>query len=370
MATHTGPMKLELSRPVVVVSTEHGPGFGAEAVLENLLSAWNLRRPLVLVAPADARVLEVASAARIPAVVLPTPRDALQHNLPAIWKLRHSLAGASLVHAWHPRGFELAVSLARYQRCPATGTLHDHPRAYYHGRLRRLLIRWAANRFASVVAVSEATARVGKACGLAGPFRVILNGIVDQPLPPEPHPKRVGFLGMNAVAKGFPVIREWIEATADGDWEWYLYGHVAAELAAPAKHLAQRFPNRVHLRGRVDTLTIFNEIGLLAHASTAFEALGMVLVEAGRAGIPVVAGDMGGTREVVVEGENGFLFRPDSPAHGLAQLRRLMGDGDLRRTMGLAGRRRFETQFQAERMARDYAAFWAEIGSGVSGRRR
>ena len=38
-----------------------------------------------------------------------------------------------------------------------------------------------------------------------------------------------------------------------------------------------------------------------------------------------------------------------------------MRDGDLRAAMGEAGRRRFETHFQAERMARDYAAFWQEL---------
>jgi glycosyltransferase involved in cell wall biosynthesis len=305
-------------------------------------------------------VCVVAKRAGIPIIPLETTRDACFHNVSGVWRLRNRWSEAGMIHAWHPRGFELAWLAAYLGRGVATGTLHDHPRAYYHGAWRRWLIRVAGNRFAQVVAVSRATAEVGRQCGLARPFRVILDGIVDQERSPEPFPRRVGFLGMNAVAKGFPLICSWIESTADLDWSWYLYGRVAPDLAALADQLVRRYPGRVSLRGHVAPTQIFREIGLLVHASTAFETLGMVLIEAGRAGIPVVAQDIGGVAEVVVEGENGFLFSPDSVGQGLACLRRLMTDDDLRRRMGCAGRCRFESQFTAKRMVDLYVQFWAE----------
>jgi glycosyltransferase involved in cell wall biosynthesis len=348
------------SETVIVVSTVHGPGYGAEAILEHLLTAWRQRLPLVLVAPPGARAGEVAAATRIPMVTLPTSRDACLGNLSALWRVRKSLPPARIVHAWHPRGFELAVFLARLQGCLAAGTLHDHPRAYYHGRIRRFLIAWASQRFASVVAVSRATEKVGRACGLKANFRVILNGIDDQPLPPSPGPRRIGFLGMNTAAKGFPVIQDWIRATMDMDWVWHLYGEVAPELRGPAEALVRQFPDRVFLRGRLEPRVIFREIGILVHASTAFETFGTVLVEAGRAAVPVVAAAIGGTAEVVAEGETGYLFDGQRPAQGLVRLRELMVDRSLCAALGQAGRRRFEKLFQAERMAGDYADFWRE----------
>jgi glycosyltransferase involved in cell wall biosynthesis len=347
-------------QPIIVISTVHGAGFGAEAVLENLLGAWNKRLPLVLLAPKDTRVGEAAVAASIPFVPLDTTRDAIRGNLAALWRLKGVIPKAAVAHAWHPRGFELAWLLARLNPCPATGTLHDHVHAYYFGRLRRWLLRASANRFSGVVAVSQTTATVAKQHDFTAPFRVIFNGIVDQPLAAEPHPRRIGFLGMNAVAKGFFIVRAWIEATKDLNWEWHLFGDMASELRESAQSLAERYPQKVFLRGRVDAAAIFNEIGILVHASTAFETFGMVLAEAGRAGIPAVAADVGGIGEVAVEGETAFLFDPSVPDKGLARLRQLMTDDRLRSVMGKAGRRRFETLFRAERMAEEYAAFWRQ----------
>ena len=71
-----------------------------------------------------------------------------------------------------------------------------------------------------------------------------------------------------------------------------------------------------------------------------FEGLPMSIIEAMLTGLPVVATDIRGPREQVVEGETGFLV-PAASVEPLAEaLGRLAGDGELRACMGAAGRTR------------------------------
>ncbi len=71
-----------------------------------------------------------------------------------------------------------------------------------------------------------------------------------------------------------------------------------------------------------------------------FEGLPMSVIEAMLTGLPVVASDVRGPREQVVDGETGWLAPPGDPARLAAALARLTGDADLRAKMGRAGRER------------------------------
>ena len=68
------------------------------------------------------------------------------------------------------------------------------------------------------------------------------------------------------------------------------------------------------------------------------EAYGMAMLEAQAAGLSVVAGDVGGVRDVVCEGETGFLVADGAPAQLAERLGRLIGDAGLRRRMGEAAK--------------------------------
>jgi glycosyltransferase involved in cell wall biosynthesis len=69
-----------------------------------------------------------------------------------------------------------------------------------------------------------------------------------------------------------------------------------------------------------------------------FEGLPMSVIEAMLTGLPVVATDIRGPREQVVEGETGLLVAPMQAAPLAAALRRLVDDPAARARMGAAGR--------------------------------
>src|SRR5438876_8916005 len=65
---------------------------------------------------------------------------------------------------------------------------------------------------------------------------------------------------------------------------------------------------------------------------------------------PVVATDGGGTRELVVEGETGFLVPPGKPEALAAKIEYLLDNPDDARRMGEAGAARLRCEFSIARM--------------------
>jgi glycosyltransferase involved in cell wall biosynthesis len=68
------------------------------------------------------------------------------------------------------------------------------------------------------------------------------------------------------------------------------------------------------------------------------EAFGLAALETAAAGKPIVASDIGGLRDVVVDGETGLLVAPGDQEAMRAALQRLLTDAELRKRMGTAAR--------------------------------
>lgn len=69
------------------------------------------------------------------------------------------------------------------------------------------------------------------------------------------------------------------------------------------------------------------------------------ILEAMRAGLPVVATDVAGVREAVVHGETGYLVRRKDQVALCSYLQPLLENHDLRASMGAKGRHRYESYF-------------------------
>jgi glycosyltransferase involved in cell wall biosynthesis len=75
------------------------------------------------------------------------------------------------------------------------------------------------------------------------------------------------------------------------------------------------------------------------------------VMEAMAAGLPVVATDTGGTRELVVDGATGYVVQPGDAAALANRLAILCDDSGMRRKMGALGRSRIEREFTVDKMA-------------------
>ncbi|WP_248515207.1 glycosyltransferase family 4 protein [Salinarchaeum laminariae] len=86
-----------------------------------------------------------------------------------------------------------------------------------------------------------------------------------------------------------------------------------------------------------------------------------VVREALSMGLPVVATDVGGTREVVRDGETGLLIAPDAPIEIAAALRSILGNPDAARAMARRGQSLVEERFSVEAYVDRYEAFLQEV---------
>lgn len=103
---------------------------------------------------------------------------------------------------------------------------------------------------------------------------------------------------------------------------------------------------------------LYREHQVVAFPSVWPEPFGRVGLEAMGLGKPVVAFDVGGVREWLVDGHNGFLVRHKDVAGFAGALERLLREESLRRTMGRNGielaRTRFDPKRHVEAMLRLY----------------
>jgi glycosyltransferase involved in cell wall biosynthesis len=87
-------------------------------------------------------------------------------------------------------------------------------------------------------------------------------------------------------------------------------------------------------------------------------------LEAMAAGLPVVCSDVGGCRDIVADGETGFLVPPAQP-HALAErVLELLEHRDRARAMGRAGRQRVEERLSLERMLLATADLYRQVLTG------
>lgn len=143
-----------------------------------------------------------------------------------------------------------------------------------------------------------------------------------------------------------------------------------------------------------DALWLANELGLedrirfVGAAESAAQALAKAhvfvlssrsegfprsILEALRAGLPVVASDVGGINESVSHRHNGLLFQAGQVADLAHHLRELICDADLRASMGARSRSRYESEFTFDQMMEATLRLWmgvlAQEHSVLSGRR-
>ena len=121
---------------------------------------------------------------------------------------------------------------------------------------------------------------------------------------------------------------------------------------------------RVKLLGfRDDLPCLLPALDLLVHPARR-EGMGVAVLQAMSAGVPVVASSVGGIIDVIQNEVQGLLVEPDNPTALAAALQRLLADPELRNRLGTAGRVRVEARFSISRMTAGYLAVYGSVLGG------
>lgn len=130
-----------------------------------------------------------------------------------------------------------------------------------------------------------------------------------------------------------------------------------------------RLTDQVKLTGLVKDIPAVLRSVDMAVLSSFHESFPNAIMEAMAAARPVVATDVGGARELVVDGHTGYLVPPGDAAALADRMAALCDDPEARRKMGEAGRRRIVEEFSVEKMARNFERLYDHLlsAAGVSG---
>jgi glycosyltransferase involved in cell wall biosynthesis len=91
------------------------------------------------------------------------------------------------------------------------------------------------------------------------------------------------------------------------------------------------------------------------------EGLGVSLLQASSAGVPIVAGNTGGIPEAVRDGVNGLLVPPGDVVALTQAIGRLLRDPDLAQRLGRAGRELMLREFSVDGMVEGNLAVYRQV---------
>jgi glycosyltransferase involved in cell wall biosynthesis len=216
-------------------------------------------------------------------------------------------------------------------------------------RLTRALERLLAKRTDAIIAVSPEEREHILTLGIpAEKVHCVINGVtstawqhraaVRRQLGLPQHEVVVGYLGRLSQQKNPLLLLEAIARLAD-----LPHVHLAVagtgELDEAVRSMALRLgiAQRIHWLGYLSAEEVLPAFDVFALPSS-YEGMPYVLLEAVSAGLPVVATDVGGARQVVHEGENGFVVPRSSPDDLANALRKLAESSALRGRFEAASR--------------------------------
>ena len=269
-----------------------------------------------------------------------------------------------LVHLHEPLAPLLPLMVLQHSKAVNVGTFHAYSdRERLYRMTRRAVGRWH-KRLHGRIAVSPAARAFVSPHFPERSYRVIPNG-VDLRSFADADPistlangaQNILFVGRKDERKGLRYLLEAFSILERRRDDVRLIvvgpGDPDRESAALLKSIAARNPDAVVLTGAVssdDLPRYYASANVFCSSATGGESFGIVLLEAMAAGVPVVASDIDGYRDVVSHGVNGLLVAPREPLAIASAVESALDNPGLAAGLVSAGRRAV-AEFGWERVA-------------------
>ncbi len=274
-----------------------------------------------------------------------------------------------VVHVHEPMAPAIAIAVLLLARCPIVATFHSSGELGWM-RLGKPLWGFLADRIDYRIAVSE-RARESQRRWLPGEYEVIPNGVlVPEDAPEAGREHRVVFAGRQERRKGLHVLlRAWPEIHRRSGLRLTVAG--ADPLAVRLLLSRLRAPDDgIDVVGFLSqeelTATLLRSKALVA-PSIGQESFGMVLTRAFACGLPAVASDIPGYREVLTA-ESAVAVPPEDTAALADAVCDLVADEPRRAAMGEAARALAVERYSWPGIARRLERVYEQVTSAPAGK--
>ena len=351
----------------VILSLEIG---GMEQVVADLVRSLDRGRftPIVACLQALGPIAEELSSRGIRVIKVPAMASKLSFLYPGALIRVVRETGAGIVHAHSGCWYKavIAARLAGVRRIVYTEHGRRYPDTAAVMFADRVFSRWTSR----VVAVSgELAEYLRDVVGIAGgKVTVIINGVDLSrfPSPGAPRaggPVRVGIIARLAPVKDIATLLRAMKIVA--------LAHPGTLLEVvgdgPERGGLEKLAAELGIRGAVRFLGFRRDVPEVMAGFDIFtlcslsEGTSVTILEAMAAGKPVVATAVGGTPALLNDGVNGFLVPAGDPERLAGALAALVGDGELRGSIGAANREKVQRRYSLQAMVRRYEELYATL---------
>lgn len=201
--------------------------------------------------------------------------------------------------------------------------------------------------------------------GLPTHHRVIYNGMPDiAPLlraDPMLEPCKIVMVARFERPKDHATLIHALAQLQHLAWDLELAGDGPGEAGARGLVESLGMSGRVRFLGAVKSAAPVLAEGQLFVLSSRSEGFPRSILEAMRAGLPVIASEVGGVSEAVLHGNNGYVVKAQSVEQMRAALESLIQDPFLRAAYGAAGRSAYEEKFLFSRMLDETFSLYEQL---------
>ena len=293
--------------------------------------------------------------------------------------LRRTAAGAAAVVAHGSRTLPACALALAGRRTPVVYRSIGDPAAWAGGGARRLRTRLLLARTAAVTALWPAAAdAVHTLYGVPrGRLHVLPNGVPADRCPVPDAPARDAARSGLGIPDGVPVVAvigalspekrvaDAVDAVAAVDGAHLLVAGDGPDRASLERRASQALGDRAHFAGVLpgpgDALAAADVVVSCSRT----EGMPGVLIEAGLAGRPAVATDVGGVAQIVRDGETGLLVRPGDVPGLTAGVVRALAERDR---LGAAARAHCLATFEIGPVADGWADLLRSLGVAAGSR--
>jgi glycosyltransferase involved in cell wall biosynthesis len=293
-------------------------------------------------------------------------RSVLKHLGPELVGVHSSKAGVLGRLAARSLGLPVLLTAHGWNFTPGIPKVQ----AAVYRQIERLVGPFASR----IITVSEFDRQLAMKAGVTTGDRIVTvyNGIPDIPshlrADPGRTPPRLVMVARFGPQKDHPTLLRALAGLQDYPWELDLIGD--GPLRAPMESLATTLGigERVRFLGQrldVDEILSQAQASLL---TTNWEGFPLSILEAMRAGLPVVASSVGGIGEAICDGETGYLVPRGNVELLRDRIARLLIDPALRVRFGLNGRHRYEAHFTLSHFVTKTLAVYEDVLVAHGGR--